>query len=136
MILRLRRLRQQKRKVRNNMAAAYAPTDIKALHPLRDTVLVTEMSFDERVTSTGIVLINDDMKSSGIRPRWGRVYAVGPDQTDVKVGQYICIAHGRWTRGVKINDGTGKLTVRKVDNNDILLVSDEPVADYTMGDKV
>ena len=134
--MRLRRLRQQKRKVRNNMAAAYAPTDIKALHPLRDTVLVTEMSFDERVTSTGIVLINDDMKSSGIRPRWGRVYAVGPDQTDVKVGQYICIAHGRWTRGVKINDGTGKLTVRKVDNNDILLVSDEPVADYTMGDKV
>lgn len=118
------------------MAAAYAPTDIKALHPLRDTILVTEMSFDERVTSTGIVLINDDMKSSGIRPRWGRVYAVGPDQTDVKVGQYICIAHGRWTRGVKINDGTGKLTVRKVDNNDILLVSDEPVADYTMGDKV
>lgn len=118
------------------MAAAYAPTDIKALHPLRDTILVTEMSFDERVTSTGIVLMNDDMKSSGIRPRWGRVYAVGPDQTDVKVGQYICIAHGRWTRGVKINDGTGKLTVRKVDNNDILLVSDEPVADYTMGDKV
>jgi len=118
------------------MAAAYAPTDIKALHPLRDTILVTEMSFDERVTSTGIVLINDDMKSSGIRPRWGRVYAVGPDQTDVKVGQYICIAHGRWTRGVKINDGTGKLTVRKVDNNDILLVSDEPVADYTMSDKV
>ena len=118
------------------MAAAYAPTDIKALHPLRDTILVTEMSFDESVTSTGIVLMNDDMKSSGIRPRWGRVYAVGPDQTDVKVGQYICIAHGRWTRGVKINDGTGKLTVRKVDNNDILLVSDEPVADYTMGDKV
>ena len=118
------------------MAAAYAPTDIKALHPLRDTILVTEMSFDERVTATGIVLMNDDMKSSGIRPRWGRVYAVGPDQTVVKVGQYICIAHGRWTRGVKINDGTGKLTVRKVDNNDILLVSDEPVADYTMGDKV
>ena len=118
------------------MAAAYAPTDIKALHPLRDTILVTEMSFDERVTATGIVLMNDDMKSSGIRPRWERVYAVGPDQTDVKVGQYICIAHGRWTRGVKINDGTGKLTVRKVDNNDILLVSDEPVADYTMGDKV
>jgi co-chaperonin GroES (HSP10) len=118
------------------MTAAYAPTNIKALHPLHDTVLVTEMSFDERVTSTGIVLMNDDMKSSGIRPRWGRVYAVGPKQTDVKVGQYICIAHGRWTRGVKINDGTGKLTVRKVDNNDILLVSDEPVADYTMGDKV
>jgi co-chaperonin GroES (HSP10) len=118
------------------MAAAYAPTDIKALHPLRDTVLVTEMSFDERITSTGIVLINDDMKSSGIRPRWGRVYAIGPDQSDVKVGQYVCIAHGRWTRGIKINDGTGKLTVRKVDNNDILLVSDEPVADHTMGDKV
>ena len=130
-----RRRSKQQRRRRNNMAA-FAPNEIKSLRPLYDTVLVTEMSFDERVTATGIVLVNDDMKSSGIRPRWGRVYAIGPEQTDVKVGQYICIAHGRWTRGVKIDDGTGKLTVRKVDNNDILLVSDEPVNDYTMGDKV
>ena len=116
---------------------AYSPTPIKAIYPLKDTIIVSDMSFDERKTAAGIVLINDDMKSSGIRPRWGRVYAVGPDQKDVTVGQYICIEHGRWTRGIKIDDAVmGKKTLHKVDGNAILLVSDEPVADYTMSDKV
>ena len=46
------------------------------------------------------------------------------------------ISHGRWTRGMKIEDDEGEKTIRKVDNNDILLVSDEPVKDFTMSDKV
>ena len=46
------------------------------------------------------------------------------------------ISHGRWTRGMKIEDDEGEKTIRKVDNNDILLVSDEPVNDLTMSDKV
>lgn len=115
---------------------AFAHTVLKALRPLKDTILACDMKFDERTTRNGIVLLNDDMKSSGIRPRWCRVYAVGPEQHDVKVGQYICVEHGRWTRGIKIDDGTGKLTVHKIDSNAIMLVSDEPVNDYTMGDKV
>lgn len=109
---------------------------IKELKPLKNSVIVTDMVFNERLSSGGIVLINDDMKSSGIRPRWGKVYAVGPGQTDIKVGQYILVSHGRWTRGVKITDDFGEKTIRKVDTNDILLVSDEPVYDETMGDKV
>jgi uncharacterized ubiquitin-like protein YukD len=51
------------------------------------------------------------------------------------VGQWIYIAHGRWTRGVKIEDAEGYQIVRKVDNKDILLVSDEKVQDYNMSDK-
>ena len=94
------------------------------------------MNFDERITAGGIVLLNDDTKSSGIRPRWAKVYAVGPEQTEVEVGQYILISHGRWTRGITVETPLGKQTLRKVDPNDILLVSDEPVADETMSDKV
>ena len=93
------------------------------------------MSFDIRITNSGILLPNDDMKSSGIRPRWAKVYAIGPDQTDVKVGQYVLISHGRWTRGVTIEDIEGEKTIRRVDPNDILMVSDEPVQDDTMSDK-
>ncbi|MFY8211281.1 MAG: hypothetical protein ACOVLB_01235 [Candidatus Nanopelagicus sp.] len=115
---------------------AFSPTNIKAIYPIRDTIIVTDLKFDERLSRGGIVLLNDDMKSSGIRPRWAKVYATGPEQTDIKVGQYILISHGRWTRGIKIDDGdgTGKKVIHKVDNNDILLVSDEPVNDYTMSD--
>jgi len=95
---------------------------IKAIH---DHVLVYEMAFDGRKLNSGIILLNDDGKGYGIRPRWGRVYAVGKDQKDVKIGQWIMIAHGRWTRGLKIEDETGELTLRKIDPNDILLVSDQ-----------
>ena len=38
------------------------------------------------------------------------------------------IAHGRWTRGLKIEDEAGELTLRKIDPNDILLVSDQEEA--------
>lgn len=115
---------------------AYEAHKVKAIHPLTDSIIVSDMVFDERITSGGIVLLNDDMKSAGIRPRWAKVYAVGPEQKDIQVGQYILISHGRWTRGIKIDDGAGEKVIRKVDNNDILLISDEPVNDSTMSDKV
>jgi len=114
----------------------YDTKNINKLKPLHDTVIVSDMQFDERISQGGIVILNDDMKDSGIRPRWAKVYAIGPDQKDIQVGQYILISHGRWTRGVKIDDGQGVKTIRKVDNNDILMVSDEPVNDQTMSDKV
>jgi co-chaperonin GroES (HSP10) len=109
---------------------------IKSLKPLNDYVLVSDMVFKERLTSGGIVLMGDDSKSHGVRPRWARVYAIGPEQKEVSVGQWICVAHGRWTRGVKIEDDEGVKVLRRVDNNDILLVSDEPVVDDTVIDSV
>ena len=109
------------------MKAAYAPHKInrKQFRPVRDHVIVTDMVFDERLTTGGIVLLNDNGKGQGIRPRWGRVYAVGPTQTTVSVGQWVLVDHGRWTRGLDIEDEDGKKTVRKVDPKDILCVSDE-----------
>lgn len=94
---------------------------IKALH---DHIIVYDMSFDRRITQTGLILPGDNGTGEGIRPRWGRVYAVGRDQRDVQVGQWILVAHGRWTRGLKIEDETGEKTIRRVDPNDILMVSD------------
>lgn len=112
---------------------AFDPIKVGSLRALHDWVLVTEMNFRERTTSSGIILHADDGTTAGIRPRWGQVYAVGPEQTDVQVGQWICVAHGRWTRGVRIEDQSGERTIRRVDPEDILLVSDEPPgADDTM----
>ena len=112
--------------------AAYAPYRFEKLRALRDWVLVTDMEFSERITSNGIILPNDNGKGTGIRPRWGLVYATGPEQKDVSVGQWICVAHGRWTRGVEIEDGSGTKTLRRIDPKDILLVSDEQPSDDTM----
>jgi co-chaperonin GroES (HSP10) len=112
------------------------PYQVGKIKALGDTVIVSDMEFDQRISAGGILIPNDDMKNSGIRPRWGKVYAIGPEQKSIKVGQYVMVAHGRWTRGLKIEDETGEKTIRKVDTNDILLVSDEPVNDHTMSNKV
>jgi len=106
------------------------------IHPLNDSVIVTDMTFDERFTTGGIVLLNDNGKSTGIRPRWGQVYAVGPDQQDIKMGQWVCVAHGRWTRGIEVEDETGKKTLRRVDPNDLLIVSDEQPQDETFSEAI
>ena len=100
--------------------------------PLGDSIIVTDMSFNERFTSGGIVLLADDGKASGIRPRWCRVYATGPNQHDVKVGEWICVAHGRWSRGVTIETANGTFTIRKVDPKDVLLSSDSLPTDDTL----
>jgi len=115
--------------------AMFEPHRIKGFRALNDNVVITDMAFSERKLSSGIVLLNDNGTGSGIRPRWAEVYAVGPDQHDVQVGQWICVSHGRWTRGVEIDDGVLR-TIRKVDTKDILLVSDEPVQDDTISDAI
>jgi co-chaperonin GroES (HSP10) len=114
--------------------AAFAPHQLKQnkIRPLNNVVIVRDMTFDQRTTSSGIVLLNDNGTSMGIRPRWGQVYATGPDQTDVRVGQWVCVTHGRWTRGIEIEDEQGRQTLRRIDPADILLVSDSQPQDDTM----
>ena len=106
------------------------------LKPLNDSVIVGEMTFTERFTNTGIILPSDNGKSTGIRPRWGQVYAIGPDQKDVQPGEWVCVAHGRWTRGIDIEDETGKHTLRRVDPKDILMSADERPDDLTFSDAI
>ena len=114
-----------------------APIKAQGIRAIKDHVLVTDMNFSERFTSSGIFIPGDDMKSSGVRPRWAMVVAVGPEQQDVQVGQYILVAHGRWTRGVEIDDSQGVKIIRRIDPKDILLVSDEPPgSDDTISDAV
>lgn len=113
------------------------PHKIKKLRALHDHVIVEDMNFSGRTLSSGIILPSDNGKSSGIRPRWARIYAIGSEQKDVTVGQWICVAHGRWTRGIEIEDDQGVRTIRRIDPQDILLLSDEePPEDDTMSDAV
>jgi co-chaperonin GroES (HSP10) len=102
--------------------------------PIRDNVLVTDMNFDIRISKGGIILPSDDGKSEGVRHRWGRVWAIGPEQQDVKVGEWILLEHGRWTRGVKVELENGdEIIIRRADINAILMVTDEDPGDNTFG---
>lgn len=120
------------------MKSAFAPHEFTKdqIRALGESVIVSDMTFDERRTASGIVLTNDNGTSRGIRPRWAQVYAVGPDQAHVQPGDWILVAHGRWTRGIEIEDETGRKTIRRIDPDDILLQSDQPVQDETFSDAV
>jgi co-chaperonin GroES (HSP10) len=103
------------------------------IRALNDDVIVSDMDFGEQVTASGIVIKSDDGKVHGIKPRWAQVYKVGPKQTDVKVGQWILIEHGRWTRKIKIDDGDGVKEIQKVEVASILGVTDDKPNDVYLG---
>jgi len=95
------------------------------IKPLRDSVFVSDMNFDSVKTSSGIILPKDDGKVTGIHPRWGRVWAIGPEQKDLKIGEWVLIEHGRWTRTVEFEQEDGSvIEVRMVDNNAVMAVSE------------
>lgn len=100
------------------------------LRPLHDKVIVSEMEFGTEKSAGGIFLLSDDGKSSGIHPRWAKVFAVGPDQRDLKEGDWILLEHGRWSRGIKFEKPNGEqIDIRLADKEAILLVSDSKPAD-------
>ncbi len=111
----------------------YKATGLKAV---KDHVLVKGMEFNERITTGGIIVPSDDGNSAGIRPRWAEVIAVGPKQKDIKVGEFVLVAHGRWTRGLKMVVDGKDIDLRRVDANDIMLISEEPMDDETWSSAV
>lgn len=92
------------------------------IKPLHDKVLVADMNFGEQRSSGGIVMLGDDGKDHGIHPRWARVYAVGPEhKEDYNVGDWVLVEHGRWSRGIEVDEDGDKITVRLIDNNCVML---------------
>lgn len=102
--------------------------------PVRDNILISDMDFGEQQSKGGIVILSDDGKSEGVKPRWGKVWAIGPEQKDVKVGEWILLEHGRWSRGITFENEDGTETViRRADTKAILMVNDEKPDDLIYG---
>jgi co-chaperonin GroES (HSP10) len=103
---------------------------IKSITPIKNSVIVSDMYFGEQKTKNGIIIIDDDGKSMGVKPRWGKVYAIGKDQKDVAVGDWILIEHGRWTRGFELENTDGSIIIlRRVDADAIIMISDSKPED-------
>lgn len=123
---------QEKNRRGNKMPTIYEarPMEIRAI---QDDVIVCDMDFSEIKTASGIVLRSDDGQAHGVKPRWGRVYRIGPRQTDVKEGEWILIEHGRWSRKVKIRDSEGEKEIQKVEVKSILAATDRRPNDAYIG---
>jgi co-chaperonin GroES (HSP10) len=108
--------------------------DIK---PLYDRVLVRDMHFGDTTTNGGIIVLSDDGKDRGIKPRWGRVVRKGEDNKDeYGAGDWILVEHGRWTRGFDVEFAEDDVAnCRIVEAESVLLWSDEKPQDILFGDK-
>jgi len=116
------------------MATDFDYSTTGVLTPIRDHVIVTEMDNEDERIVNGIILLSETGSDRGIHPRQAYVTAVGPDQSDVAPGDWILVEHGRWTRGVKLDDGN---IYRKVDPSCILGITGDKTDDLqVMGDKV
>ena len=73
-------------------------------------------------TKGGIITLDDDGQTTGIKTRFFEVHDVGNDNIvtdDVKKGAIVAVAHGRWSRGIDIGHPEGK-KMYSLDPKDIL----------------
>jgi co-chaperonin GroES (HSP10) len=93
------------------------------LRPLKGQIFVADIEAGIKMVN-GIIIPDDNGNTSGIRPRWGRVVAVGEDVAVVP-GQYVLIEHGRWTWGLQVVADGERKKLHAVDPQGLLVVSDE-----------
>jgi co-chaperonin GroES (HSP10) len=79
----------------------------EAFVPHPDKVFVTDIESGPLKTQSGLIIPDDNMQNRGIRPRWAQVYAIGANITDVAVGEWIFLEHGRWGFGIDLELPTG-----------------------------
>jgi co-chaperonin GroES (HSP10) len=104
------------------------------VRPVRNRVLVTDMYFGEQRTAGGLIINDDDGKTRGIYPRWGKVYKKGPENTDeYKNGDWVLVEHGRWTRSFIIEVDGEEKEIRMVEAESILAMSEEKPNDVYIG---
>jgi len=99
------------------------------VNPLANQILVVNMEQGEKVRQSGIIILDDNGKNHGIRPRWAQVYKVGRNIDYLESGQWILIAHGKWTYGIPMElpeaDEGEIFYLQRVDPEGVLLVSDD-----------
>lgn len=107
-----------------------------SLRAIGNRVLVTDMHFGEQTTKGGLIIKDDNGSTRGIYPRWGKIYAKGPDNVDVyDVGDWILIEHGRWTRSILLNEEGQEKEVRMVETESILAYSDTKPSGLQIGNE-
>ena len=107
------------------------------LSPIRNRVIVSNMHFGEQISRGGIILTDDNGSNRGIYPRWGQVHAKGPEnQDEYTVGDWVLVEHGRWTRGVDMDEGSCEVTLRMVEAESILGWSKEKPNGISIGNEV
>lgn len=80
--------------------------------------------YGEKETDGGIIINEKDGDIKSIRPRWFEITHVGPEYPHLKVGEFVFVEHGRWSRGFKDPEFPTKGKLHMLDNEKIIAVCD------------
>ena len=97
------------------------------IRPLKGkiTVQILEDPRKEQVTKAGVILLADNATEAGMKPRWFKAIAVHPEEEDVKEGDYVLVAHGRWSREYIYDDKDETQYIMVCESESLLGISDE-----------
>ena len=84
-------------------------------------VMIDRPDGEYKATKSGLLIAEKDASTESIRPRWFQISSVGERIDWVKPGDYVLVAHGRWSNGITLSDDS---KVWLLDNKEILGVSD------------
>ena len=102
------------------------------LRVLGTTVIVGAMQSGERIVKK-IVIADDNGTQHGIHPRWSQVKYLGEEVTDLKVGDWVLVDHGRWTREINSDLEGEELRVIEYPQS-VRMVSDVEPEDNMLND--
>lgn len=98
---------------------------MKIITPIKDNIFGKMIDgFGLKTTSGGVILNEKDGTENAIRPRWFEVTHIGPDNVEFFIGEYVLVAHGRWSRGFQI-DKLDETKYYMLDLEEIFVKSDE-----------
>jgi|TARA_B110000908_G_scaffold172541_1_gene240632 hypothetical protein len=76
----------------------------------------------QHTLTSGLIILDDDGHKRGIKSRYFEVHSVGERsgvENDIAAGDIICVAHGRWSRGIDVGD-PDKRNIHSLDPKDIM----------------
>jgi co-chaperonin GroES (HSP10) len=96
------------------------------LAPLNDSIIFEFLDeiqdgYFATKTKSGIILQTQNPELNATLPRWGKVYAVGPEVKDVAVNDLILIAPLHWSTNFKF----GEKRYNRAFEKDVLLIADD-----------
>lgn len=106
------------------------------VEPLGEWIATELFDVGQKFTPGGLIMPDDNMKSSGIRPRWAKIIAISEKtakELDLGLGRFILLEHLGWVKGMDLDmdDGTVQKT-HWTTQEKIVLIADEGVERYQL----
>lgn len=88
---------------------------------LPNTLYVELLEVGERKTAGGIIIPMEDMRLNQrfIKPRWAKVYKKGENISNIEIGDWILLEHGKWSTALNIVDNNKSVKIWYINEKNV-----------------